>query len=806
MNKDYQPIEVEKIAQAAWDRNISSKVNFSDCVNKYYVLSMFPYPSGKLHIGHVRNYTIGDVITRSNKMIGKNVFQPMGWDAFGLPAENAAIKNNVHPEEWTRKNIAHMKKQLKNIGILYDWENEISTADPSYFRWEQWFFIKLLKKGLVYRKLSEVNWDPVDKTVLANEQVIDGRGWRSGALVQRKEIPQWFLKITDYADILLNDLNELTDWPEPVKLMQKNWIGKSKGLNINFKLEQNGQILTTFTTRPDTLFGVSYIAISINHSLAKELSNDNNAIKEFIEKYQKLTLSEEASSKLEKDGIFTNLYCIHPLSSKKVPLWIANYVLDNYGTGVVMGVPAHDNRDYEFANKFGLDIIQVIKEENQENILPFTDTGTLINSDDFNGLESLDAKVKISEYCSEHYLGEEVTSYRLRDWGISRQRYWGCPIPVFYHEDGSVYPVPEEDLPVELPKDIDLSGDGNPLDKNDEWKNIICPYTGKKATRETDTFDTFFESSWYYLRFLDPKNDKEICDKKFKSWLPVDQYVGGIEHAILHLLYARFFFKLLKDEGIVDNDEPFKSLLSQGMVLKDGSKMSKSKGNTVDPDKIVKKYGADTIRFFILFTAPPEQNLEWSDSAIEGGHRFLRRFWRLSYSIKLSNLHSNDVNDNKLLYKLNDTINKVTTDIFDRKSYNTAIAAIMEFYNLLSKYFEEKKISTDIASVCVQTIAKLMYPITPHISHAVLSEFDYKDSLNPEWPEKFDVGTYDEEIQIIIQINGKLRSRLNVKLNLEKKEIINLAERDNKVSEFIKDRKIIKTIYIPNKLVNFVIK
>ena len=806
MNKDYQPIEVEKIAQAAWDRNISSKVNFSDCVNKYYVLSMFPYPSGKLHIGHVRNYTIGDVITRSNKMIGKNVFQPMGWDAFGLPAENAAIKNNVHPEEWTRKNIAHMKKQLKNIGILYDWENEISTADPSYFRWEQWFFIKLLKKGLVYRKLSEVNWDPVDKTVLANEQVIDGRGWRSGALVQRKEIPQWFLKITDYADILLNDLNKLTDWPEPVKLMQKNWIGKSKGLNINFKLEQNGQILTTFTTRPDTLFGVSYIAISINHSLAKELSNDNNAIKEFIEKYQKLTLSEEASSKLEKDGIFTNLHCIHPLSSKKVPLWIANYVLDNYGTGVVMGVPAHDNRDYEFANKFGLDIIQVIKEENQENILPFTDTGTLINSDDFNGLESLDAKVKISEYCSEHYLGEEVTSYRLRDWGISRQRYWGCPIPVFYHEDGSVYPVPEEDLPVELPKDIDLSGDGNPLDKNDEWKNIICPYTGKKATRETDTFDTFFESSWYYLRFLDPKNDKEICDKKFKSWLPVDQYVGGIEHAILHLLYARFFFKLLKDEGIVDNDEPFKSLLPQGMVLKDGSKMSKSKGNTVDPDKIVKKYGADTIRFFILFTAPPEQNLEWSDSAIEGGHRFLRRFWRLSYSIKLSNLHSNDVNDNKLLYKLNDTINKVTTDIFDRKSYNTAIAAIMEFYNLLSKYFEEKKISTDIASVCVQTIAKLMYPITPHISHAVLSEFDYKDSLNPKWPEKLDVGTYDEEIQIIIQINGKLRSRLNVKLNLEKKEIINLAERDNKVSEFIKDRKIIKTIYIPNKLVNFVIK
>ena len=806
MNKDYQPADIEKIAQTAWNDNKSSKVNFSDSTNKYYVLSMFPYPSGKLHIGHVRNYTIGDVITRSHKMIGKNVFQPMGWDAFGLPAENAAIKNNVHPEEWTRKNIAHMREQLKNIGILYDWENEISTADPNYFRWEQWFFIQLLKKGLVYRKLSEVNWDPVDKTVLANEQVIDGRGWRSGALVERKEIPQWFLKITDYSDALLKDLDKLPNWPEPVKLMQKNWIGKSKGLNINFKLAERDQILTAFTTRPDTLFGVTFIAISINHSLAKELLEHNKNIKEFIEEYQKLTLSEEASSKLEKDGIFTELYCIHPLTNKKIPLWITNYVLDNYGTGVVMGVPAHDTRDFEFSNKFKLDIIQVIESINKENDLPFIDSGLLINSDKFNGLESQDAKGKISKYCNDNHIGEEVTSYRLRDWGISRQRYWGCPIPVFYHEDGSVYPVPEKDLPVELPEDVDLSGDGNPLDKNNKWKNMICPYTGKKATRETDTFDTFFESSWYYLRFLDPANNKEMCDKKFKSWLPVDQYIGGIEHAILHLLYARFFFKLLKDENIVDNDEPFESLLSQGMVLKDGSKMSKSKGNTVDPDKIIKKYGADTIRFFILFAAPPEQNLEWSDSAIEGGYRFLKRFWKLSYSIKLSKQHTNDLNDNKLLNKLNNTIDKVSADIFERKSFNTAIAAIMEFYNLLSKYFQENTISNDIASQCIQVLTKLLYPITPHICYAVLSEFDNKHASNPNWPKKFDVSNHDEEIQIIIQINGKLRSKINVSPGSNEKEVIKLAEEDKKVLELIKDKNIIKTIYISNKLVNFVIK
>ena len=795
------------LLEKKWNPILNKKKLIRDKASKkYYCLEMFPYPSGKIHMGHVRNYTMGDVVARFFYMNGYSVLHPMGWDSFGLPAENAAKQNNLNPMEWTKQNILEMKRQLKMLGLSIDWDYEISTCDENYYKHQQELFIDFYEQGLVSRKETYVNWDPVEKTVLANEQVINGKGWRSNAVVERKKLTQWFFNITKFTDELLSALDGLKGWPNKVKLMQKNWIGKSKGLNIKFKLKESDQILTVFTTRPDTIFGVSYVAISINHLIAKELSNTNNDIKQFIEKYQKLTLSEEVSSKLDKDGIFTKLYCIHPLTNKEVPLWIANYVLDTYGTGVVMGVPAHDTRDYEFSNKFNLDIIQVIENINKERHLPFTDNGLLINSDKFNGLESLNAQNKISKYCTDNQLGEEVTTYRLRDWGISRQRYWGCPIPVFYHEDGSVHPVPEDDLPVELPKDVDLSGDGNPLDKNEKWKNIICPYTGKKATRETDTFDTFFESSWYYLRFLDPNNNKEICDRKFKSWLPVDQYIGGVEHAILHLLYARFFFKLLRDEGIVDNDEPFESLLSQGMVLKDGAKMSKSKGNTVDPDLIIKKYGADTIRFFILFAAPPEQNLEWSDSSIEGGHRFLKRFWKLSYSIKFSNRVTNDSNDNKLLIKLNETIQKVTTDIFDRKSYNTAIASIMECYNMLSKLFEANTISNNTATQSIEALAKLMFPITPHICYVVLSEFDNKYASNPKWPEKFDVIEDDAEIQIIIQINGKLRCKLSVKPGLNEEELINLAKEDNKVLEFLKNKDIIKTIYVSNKLINFVIK
>ena len=804
MNKNYDPKEIEREAQDAWYKNDNTKAKLLDSKNKYYVLSMFPYPSGKLHIGHVRNYTIGDVIARSNTMIGKNVFQPMGWDAFGLPAENAAIKNNVHPEEWTKTNISHMKSQLKNIGILYDWENEISTADPTYFKWEQWFFLQLLKKGLVYRKLSEVNWDPVDKTVLANEQVIDGRGWRSGALVERKKIPQWFIKITDYADDLLNDIEKLDGWPESVKLMQKNWIGKSRGLNIKFRSDETKEDFVAFTTRPDTLFGVTYLAININHKLAVSLSATDTRINEFIMKYRQQKLSEETSAKIEKDGIFTGNYCFHPITNKPIPIWIANYVLDTYGTGVVMGVPAHDSRDYDFAKKFDIEIIKVIDDEKTLDKLPHTETGTLINSGMFNNLQSDDAKKQITKLCVEKKFGEEVVTYRLRDWGISRQRYWGCPIPVYYHEDGTVYPVPEEQLPVVLPKDINLDGEGNPLDKINSWKNLICPVTGKKATRETDTFDTFFESSWYFIRFLDPKNDKEMFNKKYKSWLPVDQYIGGIEHAILHLLYARFFFKLLRDEGLVDIDEPFTALLSQGMVLKDGAKMSKSKGNTVDPDEIIQKYGADTIRFFILFAAPPEQNLKWSDSAIEGGYKFLKRLWKLSYIINNSYNTKKDQN-NRLLIKHNQTIDKVTTDIFHRKSYNTAIAAVMEFFNSLSKCVDEETISDESARKCILTILKLLFPITPHICFTVLSVFDSNEAHNPSWPSKIDGLAGTEEVQIIIQINGKLRGKINVKAGLGKEEVLKIAEEDQKIKEYIADSSISKVIFVPNKLINLVI-
>ena len=805
MNKDYNPREVEKIAQEVWDENGCTREKLSKSKDKYYVLSMFPYPSGKLHIGHVRNYTIGDVITRSNIMKGRNVFQPMGWDSFGLPAENAAIKNNVHPEEWTKSNIAHMKTQLKNIGILYDWDNEISTADPRYFKWEQWFFLKLLKKGLVYRKLSEVNWDPVDKTVLANEQVIDGKGWRSGALIERKKIPQWFLKITDFADDLLNDIDKLEGWPESVKLMQKNWIGKSKGLNINFVSENSSEIFTAFTTRPDTIFGATYIAISINHDLASNLSKKDEKIKNFVTKYQKQKVSEETSAKVEKDGVFTGKYCLHPITQKKIPIWIANYILDNSGTGVVMGVPAHDPRDYDFAKKFDLEIIRVIDNEKSTNSLPYVEKGVLVNSSEFNGLKSDIAKEKITNHFQNNNLGEEVVTYRLRDWGISRQRYWGCPIPVYYHEDGTVHPVPEEDLPVKLPKDIKLDGEGNPLDRTSEWRDITCPVTGKKATRETDTFDTFFESSWYFLRFLDPHNEKEMFNEKFKSWLPVDQYIGGIEHAILHLLYSRFFYKLLRDEGLVDNDEPFISLLSQGMVLKDGSKMSKSKGNTIDPDDIINKYGADTIRLFILFAAPPEQNLEWSDSAIEGGYKFLKRFWKLSYLICNSYDTPKD-KDNKILIKHNETIDKVSTDFFKRKSYNTAIAAVMEFFNSLSKSIDGESISNESAKICISTIAKLLYPITPHISFAILSETKADKASNPQWPEKIEGIDAGQEVQIIVQINGKLRSRINTKSDLNEEEILKIALEDQKTKEYLGGSDILKTIYVPNKLINFVIK
>ena len=815
MDNDYKPKKIEKDVQKFWEKNNSFKTDFSKTKNKYYCLSMFPYPSGKLHIGHVRNYTIGDVLSRSNRMLGKNVFQPMGWDAFGLPAENAAINNKVHPAEWTKKNISHMKKQLIRLGYSYDWSSEISTSDPNYYKWEQWFFLQLLKKEIVYRKSSEVNWDPVDNTVLANEQVIDGRGWRSGALIERKEIPQWFLKISNYSNELLDSIDQLKKWPESVKLMQKNWIGKSEGGLIYFDVENKKQKIDVFTTRVDTIFGVTFLAISPNHSFIDSDLMSNSSINEFIKRHSKLKISEETISNIEKEGVDTGLKAIHPLSGKKIPIWIANYVLADYGTGCVMSVPAHDTRDYEFAKKYKLSITTVIKPSNTKHKDDvFTGDGILVNSENYDGQDSSTAKENILKDLESKQKGSRKINYRLRDWGISRQRYWGCPIPVFYHDDGSVYPIPENQLPVELPEDIDFTSEGNPLDNHPTWKYMKCPYTGKDAVRETDTFDTFFESSWYYLRFLSPKNNNSIIDTLNESWLPVDQYIGGIEHAILHLLYARFFHKLMRDLKIVKSSEPFTSLLSQGMVLKDGIKMSKSQGNTVDPDDIVDKYGADTIRLFIIFAAPPEQSLEWSDSAIEGSYKFLKRLWVLSYnivsckkvgaskSIKPDNSHKS-LNMRKKIHK---TIKKVTHDVFERHSFNTAIASMMELLNELIKFNQNNSEEKDITKEGLLVLIKMLSPIAPHIAHKLWSEFGETTSIMDEgWPEVDKKVLLDSKVEIIVQINGKLRGKILIDVQENELKVKERATNDIKISSYLKNKEIKKVVYVKSKLINFVL-
>ena len=816
MDKEYIPIKIENEAQEYWEKNDSFKTNFSNTKNKYYCLSMFPYPSGKLHIGHVRNYTIGDLISRANRMIGKEVFQPMGWDAFGLPAENAAIQNKVHPSEWTTKNIASMKRQLNNLGFSYDWSAEISTADPDYYKWEQWFFLKLLEKKLVYRKQSEVNWDPIDKTVLANEQVIDGKGWRSGAKIERKEIPQWFLKISQYSDELLKSIDELPKWPEPIKIMQRNWIGKSEGATIFFEIEDRNEKIEVYTTRLDTIFGTTFLAISPNHKFISDYELEKkDDVKTFLQKCSSMKVSEESLSTVEKEGIYTGINAIHPITKNKIPIWIANYILAEYGTGSIMSVPAHDLRDYEFAKKYNLPINKVINsKESQDEHDVFTDDGILCNSENFSGKDSKEARKLILERLRKEKLGKQKVNFRLRDWGISRQRYWGCPIPIIYHKDGSIFPVPEEQLPVRLPDDIDLSSEGNPLENHPTWKYIKCPYTGKDAVRETDTFDTFFESSWYYLRFLSPKDPKSILTADKKKWLPVDQYIGGIEHAILHLLYARFFHKMMRDCKIVDNSEPFSSLLSQGMVLNKGMKMSKSKNNTIDPDDIIKNFGADTIRVFIIFTAPPEQNLEWSDSAIEGAHKFLKRLWALSYSIiEKKNMNSGDqsADDNQpdsiiLNKKIHSTIKKVTSDIFERQNFNTAIAAMMELLNELTKFNSKHTDSNNTLIFGVETLVKLLSPIAPHITHKIWIELNHsKPVILEKWPQADENVLTDVKVEIIVQINGKLRSRISVDHDETENEVVEKACACQNINKYLDRGKIKKVIFVKNKLINFVI-
>ncbi len=812
MDKEYKPQYIEKNIQDLWKKHKSFKIDLGNSKNKFYCLSMFPYPSGKLHIGHVRNYTIGDVISRGQKMLGKNVFQPMGWDSFGLPAENAAIENKIHPAEWTKTNIDHMKAQLSRLGYAYDWDNEISTSDPSYYKWEQWFFTKLLEKNLVYKKESEVNWDPVDKTVLANEQVIDGKGWRSGAEVERKKIPQWFLRITKYSDELLRSTDDLKGWPSRVKMMQKNWIGISKGVLIKFQIKNSKYNLEVYTTRVDTIFGVSFLAISPNHKILKDIESDE--VQNFIKRCKTLKVSEETVSSIDKEGVDTGLIAINPINNQEVPIWVGNYVLSDYGTGCVMSVPAHDERDHEFSIKYKLPIKQVIEniDNSADDDKAYTGEGKLINSEKFNGLDSNSAKLEILDSLEKINAGEPRTNYRLRDWGISRQRYWGCPIPVFYHKDGTVYPVPEKDLPVTLPEDIDLSKDGNPLENHPTWKYIKCPYTGKDAIRETDTFDTFFESSWYYLRFLSSSYEEGLLDESKKSWLPVDQYIGGIEHAILHLLYARFFHKLMRDMKIVDNSEPFMSLLSQGMVLQGGIKMSKSKGNTIDPDDIIQKYGADTIRLFIIFSAPPEQSLEWSDTAIEGSYKFLKRLWALSYSIISKNPPTKKSSDKKIFpddqvnMKINKTIQKVTNDLFQRNSFNTAIASIMELLNYLSKYHQQGHANNDILITGIKAILKMLSPFTPHITQKIWSEIGETTILmNESWPEVEHNALKESNKEIIIQINGKLRGKMVIDINEDESRIRDLILQDEKLKKYILDKDVKKVIYVKGKLVNYVL-
>jgi len=863
MQDQYNHKTIEPAVQKMWDENKTFEVTEDSDKEKFYCLSMFPYPSGKLHMGHVRNYTIGDVISRFQRMQGKNVLQPMGWDAFGLPAENAAMKNNVPPAEWTDSNIADMRGQLKTMGFAYDWSRELATCKPDYYRWEQWFFLKLFEKGLVYRKKATVNWDPVDNTVLANEQVIDGRGWRSGAVVEQREIDQWFLKITAYADELLEDVRKLEDWPQQVRAMQENWIGRSEGVELEFGLAHSEETLSVFTTRPDTLMGVTYLAVAPQHPLAERAAVEDPELSAFIDECKNMKATEAEMATMEKKGFATGAFAIHPISGENVPVWVANFVLMSYGSGAVMAVPAHDERDWEFAKKYDLSIKQVITAKKEKvakkiNIEEgaYTEKGILINSDQFDGLTSKEALDQIADFLKEAQKGRKTINYRLRDWGVSRQRYWGCPIPIIYCDDCGAVAVPDEDLPVKLPIDIEFDESGlSPIKKMPEFYETTCPKCGKEATRETDTFDTFFESSWYYARYTGPDNDKSMLDERADYWLPVDQYVGGIEHAVLHLLYARFFNKLMRDEGLVESDEPFTKLLTQGMVLADTfyyekegggqewiapkdviierndkgkitkiedaegrevqpdgmSKMSKSKNNGVDPAVLIQTYGADTLRVFSMFAAPPDQSMEWSDTGVEGANRFIKRLWKLVYEHvdkgRVSELEFDDLNDDQqeLRRKLYTTLEKVTDDLSRRFTFNTAIAANMELLNQLSKYQESSFQAQAIRQEVLETIVLMLSPIMPHVCQVLWENLGKKGTLmDEEWPEIDESALVQSKIQMMIQINGKLRGKVDVGVDDDEKKVEELALNNDNVKKFLEHVTVRKVIVVKGRLINIV--
>ena len=853
----YSPQSLEANVQQYWQDNACFAAQPDDSREKFYCLSMFPYPSGKLHMGHVRNYTIGDVISRHQRMLGKNVLQPMGWDAFGLPAENAAINNNTAPAKWTYSNIEYMKGQLNSLGFGYDWEREFATCQPDYYRWEQWFFTRLYEKGLVYKKLSTVNWDPIDQTVLANEQVIDGRGWRSGAIVEQKEIPQWFIKITDYAQKLLDDLDQLDQWPEQVKTMQKNWIGRSEGVEITFDLPHTVaglDALDVYTTRPDTLYGVSYVAVAAQHPLALAAAEQNSALNSFIDECKNAKVAEADMATMEKKGVDTGFTAIHPLTGETVPIWIANFVLMGYGSGAVMAVPGHDQRDYDFAKAYNLPIKQVVAGEGCDlSQSAFTEKGTLVNSGEFDGMDFQAGFDAIAQKLNEIGKGTKTVNYRLRDWGVSRQRYWGAPIPMLNLENGESAPVPEDQLPVVLPEDVVMNGVTSPIKADPEWAKTT--FNGQNALRETDTFDTFMESSWYYARYTSQTNNAMLDPSEANYWLPVDQYVGGIEHAILHLLYSRFFHKLLRDEGLVDSDEPYKRLLCQGMVLADSfyredasgkktwyspadvtvtkddkgrinaaildadgepvihggmTKMSKSKNNGIDPQQVIDLYGADTVRLFTMFAAPPEQTLEWVDSGVEGANRFLKRVWKLvnehialgaTQALVPETLTKSQQDLRRLVHQ---TIAKVSDDIERRQTFNTAIAAIMELCNHLQKAPSDNAQDRAILQEGVEAVVLMLTPITPHICHELWTALGHTDVHLAKWPIADADAMVEAEKLIIVQVNGKLRAKITVAADADKDTVEALGLAEANVQSFVDGKTIRKVIYVPGKLLNIV--
>jgi leucyl-tRNA synthetase len=819
----YKPQKSERQIQAYWQENSTFEVSENSDKPKFYCLAMFPYPSGQLHMGHVRTYTLGDVIARFQRLQGKNVLHPMGWDAFGLPAENAAIKHDIPPAKWTHSNIAHMKDQLQSLGFSYDWSREFATCNADYYRWEQWFFTKMFKKGLVYKKAAMVNWDPVDQTVLANEQVINGRGWRSDALVERRELAQWFLKITDYAQELLDNLDGLDGWPDKIKTMQRNWIGRSTGVEMTFPLPQIDDVdldgVTVYTTRPDTLKGATYLAVAPQHPLAKTAAAKNPVLAEFLTQCNQVKVAEADMAKMEKLGMDTGYIAAHPLTGEAIPVWVANFVLMEYGSGAVMSVPAHDQRDYEFAKKYGLPIKQVVApaadSEQDCDIAEaayVSKNGVLTNSGDFDGLNFDEAFKQIAEALGDKNLGETQVNYRIRDWGVSRQRYWGCPIPIINCEKCGAVAVPEDQLPVTLPTDVQFDGIGSPIKKMESFYKTTCPTCGGAAERETDTFDTFMESSWYYARFASANNENEMLDERAKYWTSVDHYVGGEEHAILHLLYARFFHKVMRDEGLVDTDEPFEKLLALGMVLKDGVKMSKSAGDAGDPKLLLDAYGADAVRMAMMFAAPPEQSFEWSEHGVESANRWLRTKLFKTVDQHLARgtveaLNKNQLNDSQKDTRrvLHETIAKAADDYGRRLSFNTVVSSSMSLMNHLLKTDDRTPQGRAVAQEVLTAVVTIMAPITPHICHELLLRLTGEKLEEIVWLDVDEDALVKTTVPIIVQVNGKLRGKLEMSVDDSKQDIEAAARKVENVEKFIEGKTIRKVIVVPAKLINFVV-